>query len=175
MPYSYGKFKQEVKEKIISCISAESKILDVGAGSGCYVEMLYGKFSKIDALEIFPKYIEIFNLHTKYDKVIEGNILQFDFYGYDFLIMGDVLEHLSANDAQLLLSKVEDDGKSVLVAVPYLYEQGEEFGNVHETHLQPDLTPELMAERYPQLTLLYGDSNYGYYVNAQFYKGCNQQ
>lgn len=175
MPYSYGKFKQEVKEKIIANIPAESKILDVGAGSGCYGEMLYGKFSKIDALEIFPKYIEMFDLNKKYDKVIEGNILHFDFYGYDFLIMGDILEHLSTKDAQLILSKIDDDNKAVLVAVPYLFEQGEEYGNIHETHLQPDLTPEVMGERYPQLTLLYGDSNYGYYVNAQFNKGCNQQ
>jgi hypothetical protein len=55
-----------------------------------------------------------------------------------------------------------------MIAVPYLYEQGEEFGNIHETHLQPDLTPEIMLERYPDLKLIYGDENYGYYGNSKF-------
>jgi hypothetical protein len=37
--------------------------------------------------------------------------------------------------------------------------------NVHETHLQPDLTPEIFLERYPMMKLLVGDDKYGYYIN----------
>ena len=44
-------------------------------------------------------------------------------------------------------------------------EQGEHEGNVHETHLQPDLTPAVMETRYPELKLLYANQYYGYYVN----------
>ena len=168
MPYSYSKFKQEVKEKIIEHIDKKCHVLDVGAGSGCYGEMLKGHFQQIDALEIFPNYIEMFHLNTKYDNVIVGDITKFDFYEYDMLIMGDVLEHLSVSDAQAIIHEVERNMQAVLVAVPYMYEQGTEFNNVHETHLQPDLTPEVMASRYPELKLIYGDSNYGYYVNQYF-------
>jgi hypothetical protein len=52
-----------------------------------------------------------------------------------------------------------------MIAVPYLYEQGTWEGNVHETHYQPDLTPEIVASRYPELNLMVGDAIYGYYTN----------
>lgn len=175
MPYSYSKFKQEVKQAILANISSDSKILDVGAGSGTYGEMLKPHYSRVDAIEIFPSYLDMFNLHLKYDTVIQGDIRNFIFSEYDFIIMGDVLEHLTFEDATKVLEKIEEQWQSVLVAVPYMYEQGAEFGNVHETHLQPDLTPEVMLQRYPQLHLIYGDSNYGYYVNKGFNKGSNQQ
>lgn len=170
MPYSYSKYKAEVKEEILKNLPKTSHILDVGAGSGCYGEMFSGKFTKIDALEIFPNYIDMFDLHKKYDKVIIGDIREFDYSNYDFIIMGDVLEHLAKEDAQDIIDKINMNGQGVLVAVPYLYEQGTEFGNVHETHLQPDLTPQIMAERYPSLKLLFGDEQYGYYVNSHLYK-----
>lgn len=175
MPYSYGKFKNEVKNQIIENILPSSHILDVGAGSGCYGEMLFGKFARIDALEIFPNYIEMFQLHNKYNDVIIGDIVDFDFYDYDFLIMGDVLEHLSVSNAQNIVYHVEMNKQALLVAVPYMFQQGEEYGNIFETHLQPDLTPEVMAKRYPELKLLYGDENYGYYVNSLFCESCHQQ
>lgn len=46
-------------------------------------------------------------------------------------------------------------------------EQGEHEGNIHETHLQPDLTPKIMEDRYPELELLYGSEYYGYYINKK--------
>jgi hypothetical protein len=46
-------------------------------------------------------------------------------------------------------------------------EQSEYEGNTHEIHLQPDLTPENMLERYPDLELLYGNNFYGYYTNKK--------
>ena len=52
----------------------------------------------------------------------------------------------------------------MIVAVPYQYEQGEEYGNVYEIHKQDDLTPEIVKKRYPMLKLLYGNDEYGYYV-----------
>jgi hypothetical protein len=86
---------------------------------------------------------------------------------YDFYILGDVLEHLSVDDAQWLLSYLRLKGKKFLVAVPYQMEQGEHEGNKYETHLQPDLTPDVMKQRYPELELLYGNEFYGYYINKR--------
>jgi autotransporter strand-loop-strand O-heptosyltransferase len=55
-----------------------------------------------------------------------------------------------------------------MVAIPYTMEQdGEEYGNVYETHLQPDLTPDIMKQRYPQLVSLYTNQWYGYYVSEE--------
>jgi len=168
MPYSYGKFKNEIRDRIIDKFNPQTEILDVGAGSGVYSDLLWSTFRKIDALEIFPNYIQMFELEKRYRSVIQADINHFNFDGYELLIMGDILEHLTVEDAQKILSKIKSNNQGVMIAVPYLYEQGEEFGNIHETHLQPDLAPEVMLERYPELTLLYGDENYGYYGNHRF-------
>lgn len=174
MPYSYSKYKKEVQDLILQHIKPDEVILDVGAGSGSYAELLRPYYGLMDGIEIYPKYVEMFDLTTKYNNLIVGDILGYDFDVYDFLIMGDVLEHMSVEDAQFILNKIESNGQKVLVAVPYMFEQGEEYGNKHEVHLQPDLTPEIMAERYPHLKLVYGDSNYGYYVNQRFHQSSNQ-
>ena len=64
-----------------------------------------------------------------------------------------------------MINKITEKKIKCLVAVPYEMEQGELEGNVYETHLQPDLTPDIMLERYPNLKLLIGNERYGYYIN----------
>lgn len=165
MPYSYGLFKGEYAVHMRDNFPNDIRILDVGAGSGGYSELLRSTFPKMDGLEIFPPYVEMFNLHTKYENLIIGSILEFDFTDYDYIIMGDILEHLLVEEAKSVISKVQANKQCLMVAVPYLYEQGAEFNNVHETHKQPDLTHNLFLERYPMMTRLYGNHEYGYYIN----------
>lgn len=165
MPYSYGEFKTEVRNHIVDNFGEYTKILDVGAGSGTYGKLLNAHYKKIDALEIFPEYIQKFNLKDIYTQVHIGNIMDFDIIPYDYIIMGDILEHLTFHDATDILWRINAFKKKVLVAVPYQFEQGEEFGNIYETHHQPDLTVALMYQRYPSLRLLYGDNRYGYFIN----------
>ena len=148
-----------------SNIKITKKILDVGPGAGVYSDLLRNLGYQIDCLEIWEPYVNQFNLREKYGKVIIGDIRHFDFSGYDYIIMGDVFEHLAIEEATLLLEKINGANKQCLIAVPYNYEQGEYEGNVYETHLQPDLTPENMLQRYPSLNLIYGNHFYGYYIN----------
>lgn len=160
MPYSYGDYKNEVIQHIIEHTSEYSKILDVGPGAGTYGSSL--KHLDIEGLEIYPPYIEMFKLEEIYKKIHIGDIRNFDIEPFDYIILGDVLEHLTVEESHLVLEKMKD--KKVMVAVPYLFEQGEEMGNIYETHHQPDLTHELMIERYG-LNPLYRNERYGYYTN----------
>jgi predicted TPR repeat methyltransferase len=160
MPYSYGDYKNEVIHHITEHTSEYSKILDVGPGAGTYGSML--RNLDIEALEIHPPYIEMFKLEEIYKKVHIGDIRNFDIEPFDYIIMGDVLEHLTIEESKSFLAKVAN--KKVMVAVPYLFEQGEEMGNIYETHHQPELTHELMIERYG-LNPLYYNERYGYYTN----------
>lgn len=164
MPYSYDYFKIEVANHITKKIPQNSKILDVGAGSGKYGGLLRYNFH-IEALEIYEPYIEQFNLKDIYQNVHIGNILDFNIEKYDYIIMGDILEHLKVKDAHDLLIKIHFGGKKCLVAIPYKMEQGEVNGNVYETHLQPDLTHEIFLFRYPMMKELYRNNEYGYYIN----------
>ena len=160
MPYSYGDYKNEVIHHIIEHTSEYSKILDVGPGAGTYGSSL--KHLDIEGLEIYPPYIEMFKLEEIYKKIHIGDIRNFDIEPFDYIILGDVLEHLTQNEATQVLNRMWN--KKVMVAVPYLFEQGEEMGNIYETHHQPDLTHELMIERYG-LNPLYRNERYGYYTN----------
>ena len=170
MPNSYTFFKSEIRQWFIDNVPPGTRILDVGPGQGTYADLLEGLGYKMDAVEVYQPYIERFYLESKYDTVYNSNIMNFSFWAlYDFVILGDILEHLDKNSAQHLLHRIKENSLECMVAVPYMMEQdGEEYGNIHETHLQPDLSIENMSERYPDLELIYGNSFYGYYKMKDF-------
>lgn len=167
MPISFDFYKDVIRDWILYSIPRSSKILDIGPGIGTYSELVRSHGYKMDAVEIWQPYIDTYELNNKYDNVYNDDILNksAEFIDqYDFFILGDVLEHLTIEDAQKFIELLQSKNKKYLVAVPYCLEQGEYEGNVYETHLQPDLTPENMLERYPQLKFLCGNELYGYYI-----------
>ncbi len=99
MPVSFNFFKNEVGEWIESNIPTHKRVLDVGPGVGTYSDLIRHKGYQIDAVEIFRPYIEKYGLIDKYDNVYCDDILRFDISDYDFIILGDVLEHIPADKA----------------------------------------------------------------------------
>jgi autotransporter strand-loop-strand O-heptosyltransferase len=164
MPNSYHYFKQEIKEYFKENIPTTKKILDVGPGEGTYSKLLRDLGYKMDCVEIYEPYVSTYNLKDKYDNVIINNIINQNISDYDFIILGDVLEHISSEDAQTLIKKIVNQGKECLVSIPYLMPQDVLEENEYEKHLQEDLTPEVMKFRYPDLECLYSNSSYGYYI-----------
>jgi autotransporter strand-loop-strand O-heptosyltransferase len=167
MPESYSFFKTEVKQYFKNNVPTNKRILDVGPGIGTYSDLIREFGYKMDCIEIYEQYTTQFNLKDKYDNVIIGNIVDFDYSDYDYIIFGDVLEHITETNSKKLISDIVSKGKDCLVAIPYLMEQGEYHGNIYEAHLQPDLTPDVMNERFPELEVLYSNSYYGYFVNRK--------
>lgn len=163
MPYSFTYFKEEVRDWFLNNVPTSKRILDVGPGVGTYSDLLRSSGYRIDAVEIYEPYINKYGLREKYDNVYTGDITTFDISDYDFIILGDVLEHIPTDAAIELIRKITEK-KECLVAIPYEMEQGEHEGNIHETHHQPDLTHEVMGERYPELTCIYRNEYYGYYT-----------
>ena len=111
MPNSYNYFKQEVKEYFKDNVPNTKRILDVGPGEGTYSKLLRDLGYKMDCVEIHEPYTITYNLKDKYDNVFIGNILNQDITNYDFIILGDVLEHISTDDAQGLIKKIVNQGK----------------------------------------------------------------
>jgi hypothetical protein len=170
MPTSYPLYKDSVRNWFLQNVPLDTTILDIGAGCGTYSDLIRGYGYKMDAVEIWKPYIKQYGLKNKYGVVYNKNILAVDFVvldKYDFFILGDVLEHLTIEEGKYLMLFLKQHKKQYLVAVPYQMEQSEYEGNTHEIHLQPDLTPEIMLERYPDLELLYGNNFYGYYTNKK--------
>jgi len=167
MPYSYGFFKNEIIDFMSKYINNNNitKILDVGPGCGTYGKLMESKNILLDAVEIFEPNIDKFKLKYIYKNVYLSDIRDFDISNYEFLIIGDVLEHLSVDDAQILMNKINNLNIKCMIAVPYIAPQGICEDNDAEIHIQDDLTKELMNERYPSLKLIFGNEQYGYYIN----------
>ena len=165
MAYSFPYFKPEIKKWFKDNVPTTKRILDVGPGEGTYAILLKEMNYRIDAVEIWAPYINKYNLRDLYDNVYIGDILDFNFSDYDFIILGDVLEHIPKEKATNLINNIVDQGKECLVAVPYMMEQGIHNDNIYETHHQPDLTKDNMLERYPDLKLIYANQYYGYYTH----------
>lgn len=155
------------KDKALEWIKANFKegdtCLDVGACNGKWSELL-GGYLIMDACEAWSANVRKNNLAEKYRRVYITEIqnLRYDFY--DLIIFGDVIEHMTVKDAQEVICYALPRCKDLIVAVPYLYPQGERDGNPYEVHKQADLTPRVFEERYPGLEPIYMTPRYGYYT-----------
>ena len=78
---------------------------------------------------------------------------------YDLVIVGDVLEHLTIVQAQMLVTYLDNRKIPSIFSIPYNWPQSadsdEVLRNKYEFHKQDDLCREVIAARYPQLMFLF--------------------
>ena len=160
---SYNIGKSDVCKWIRKRYSPESAILDVGACDGKWRKLL--PEYTMDAVEIFDRYAR--NLKD-YRNVFIMDIFECQYDWYDLVIFGDVIEHMTIERAQTVLEYAKQHCDDMIVAVPFMYEQGIVDGNIWQMHIQDDLTPEKFDERYPGFEkLFYLGSDYCYYHLAK--------
>ena len=157
--------KREAVEWIARNFSKGSTCLDVGACDGKWGKLL-NDFLIMDTVEIYGPNITRHNLESIYRKVFNDDIRNFKFNRYDLIIFGDVLEHMHVEDAQKVLEYAWPRCRDLLVAVPYQWVNRSHYGNPWEVHIQDDLTPENVLERYPKLKPLFTFERYGYYTKG---------
>lgn len=138
MPTSACEGREWVYERIRD--TTTPWIIDAGAGEGTYSTL--ARHTRLDArwvaLEIHEPYVERFLLGQKYDDVLVTDVR---FWrpeledGYTILF-GDVLEHLSRDDAIDLLTFHAVRAENLMVSVPIVYApQHAVNGNPYETHV----------------------------------------
>ena len=142
------------------------RILDVGPSIGTYSKLIREYGYKIDCVEIYEPYITKYNLKELYDNVFVGDIINFDISNYDFIILGDVLEHIEEEQGIELIKKLYSKCDELVVAIPFNAPQGEWGGNIYETHLQPNLTHEDFLKKYEGFRPLEYRNDYGVYVKS---------
>lgn len=153
--------KEAVKKFLKNYLRPGMKICDMGAGKGIYRDILGDKY-EWTAVEIWPE--SIMHLKTFYNFVYGMNLIDFSYQqDYDLVIFGDVIEHLTVEDAQYAIQQAEAHSKAILISVPYCYEQGAIDGNEAEIHRQADLTPELFDQRYPGFETIFKTDYLAYY------------
>jgi 2-polyprenyl-3-methyl-5-hydroxy-6-metoxy-1,4-benzoquinol methylase len=163
MPGSMPEGKQFIKNFFGWYIGEEdsARVLDVGPGSGNYYDLLNNRgeyegypgaaLSNIEwtAVEIFPNYIDFFNLHSKYSSIIISDIYDVDWEElgwFDVVIFGDVLEHMEESRGREVIAKAVEHAGAVIISLPIVdYPQGSSYGNEHEAHIE-QYTPERMRK-----------------------------
>ena len=141
MAFSSGEGKGFFKDWIENFATPQGyeKFLDVGCGAGHYGKILRAAavpFAVVDAIEVFPEYIERHGLKEIYDDIMIRDIRQVydEVKPYDVIIMGDVLEHLTKEEAIAVVEGLKIKCCFIWVALPmkidrswsYGYEQLEE-------------------------------------------------
>lgn len=167
---SYEMGKAEAVSWIKLHYGEGASCLDVGACDGLWYDLL-GDYLKMDACEVWEPNVR--NLQGKYEHIIHDDIANVVYGHYDLIIFGDVLEHMPVRNAQRVLAYADEHCDDYIVALPFNYYQGAIYGNPYERHLQPDLTPDIVAERYPQLEPIWQDNGYAYY-HRRGANGCRQ-
>lgn len=145
-------------------IPAGGSCLDVGACDGVWGRHLRDHFATLDAVEAYEPNVDRHKLTELYDDVCVEDVRGLSYGYYNLVVFGDVLEHMSAEEARDVLDYAEERAKTIIVALPYRYKQGAIYGNPYEVHVQDDLTRENIKERYPELKELLTFPDYGYYV-----------
>lgn len=132
------------------------RMLDIGPGSGTYAK-LFPK-SEWTGIEIYDPYVEKYGLKNLYKNIIVDDIRSYAFpegERYDVAIAGDVLEHMTAEEAVAVLDKIKSVSDTVIVSIPIGHHpQGECEGNPHEAHIVDDWTDERVRE-------VFGDPTWG--------------
>lgn len=130
-------------------------ILDVGAGSGTYADLLMQNRyigAKIDAVEVWQPYIEEFRLNQKYRKVYDVDIRDFDRYNHDLVIFGDILEHMSLDDALKVWDTASKYCAHAVISIPIIhYHQGEINDNPYEVHVKDDWSHEEVLQMFSHI------------------------
>lgn len=160
---SYKKGKPEVKWYVVTHLPKGAECLDVGACDGEYANLL-GDYLTMDAVEVWEPNILGHHLKDKYRMVIADDIRNVEYIHYDLVIFGDIIEHLTVEDAQRVIEYAKQHSDMIIVAVPYQFKQDAMYGNPYERHIQDDLTEDIFMERYKGFTLQIPYANYGYFV-----------
>ena len=160
---SYKQGKPEMKFWLAQHLSNGSTVLDVGACDGVWSNIL-SEWYTMDAVEVWEPNVEKYHLMDKYRAVICSPIQDWKYEHYGLVLFGDVIEHMTVEDAQKVLTYAKEHSDMVIVAVPFLFKQDAIYGNPYERHIQDDLTHQLFLERYPDFTPIVLFPNYGYYV-----------
>ena len=130
-------------------------ILDVGAGSGTYADLLkdngYTR-ATIDAVEVWEPYVKEFNLNSKYRRVYQTDIRDFDQYHHDLVIFGDILEHMSIDDALNVWETASIYCAHAVISIPIIhYHQHAINGNPYEEHIKDDWSHQEVLDTFSRI------------------------
>lgn len=153
MPHSDPTLRPYVREIVRRLQPAT--VLDVGPGSGSYGRLVREEApgAEVCGVEIFAPYVEEFGLLEVYDRVDVADVRGLGTMEHDLVILGDVLEHMTAAEALAVWEVARRDSPAVVASIPTVHwPQGESHGNPHEEHVVDDWTVDKVLAHFPGIT-----------------------
>jgi 2-polyprenyl-3-methyl-5-hydroxy-6-metoxy-1,4-benzoquinol methylase len=151
MSYSLKSGKAETLAWFQTNQATIKTVVDIGPGSGTYIKLIREDARCcVDAtwigVEIWKPYIEEFNLGQRYTQVLNQDVRLVDWAALnpDVVIAGDVLEHMTKQDAIELVDQILAVSKTLIVSIPIRYMPQDEhaYANPHEAHIKDDWSHE---------------------------------
>ena len=118
-----------------------TRIIDIGPGEGTYARLMRNvlKVPYWTGVEVWYPNIEKFELSKFYDQLViaDGRWIDYSLFGNNNVaIFGDVLEHMTREEASETLYRCLGSCRAALVSLPIGYwPQGQVDGNTFETHI----------------------------------------
>lgn len=117
MPGSSNKGKSNIRDWFNN-LPIQS-VLDVGPGWGTYSKLFRKPEQLWHAVEINEPYVEKFQLNNLYNEIYIADIQTFiPTRCYDVIICGDVLEHMTNDEAVEVLDKLFNYADHIIVSLP---------------------------------------------------------
>jgi predicted TPR repeat methyltransferase len=150
MPFSLKTGKEQTLQWFKENESSINRVLDIGVGSGTYFKLIKENNVCLNSLwtgiEAWEPYVHKFNLNDMYDELIIDDIRRVnleELSQFDVAIAGDVLEHMTKEEAICLVDNVLKISKTLIISMPIVFmEQGAYEGNPFEIHVKPDWSHE---------------------------------
>ena len=159
MPTSskYGKLYTALMINKLAELVPINSILDVGVGEGTYFNILSPYFENIkwSGIEVWKPYILKYNLGSKYQILINQDVRQINFAegpSYDLTLFGDVIEHMTKQEAQTLIKAVIPKTHLIMISIPIIhFPQDVVEGNPFEQHIKDDWSHDEVLESFPNI------------------------
>ncbi len=134
-----------------------TRILDIGVGSGTYAKLLKNNNvctgAEFIGIEAWEPYIEQFGLTSLYNQIINQDVRQISWRelgNFDVSIAGDVLEHVTKEEAISIVDQVLEISKTLIISIPVVHMPQDAYeGNPFEIHVKPDWSHEEVLSTWP--------------------------
>ncbi|WP_259780244.1 methyltransferase domain-containing protein [Aestuariispira ectoiniformans] len=165
----FGKLYTTLLLKKLYDLGMIRRVMDVGVGSGTYHNLLAEHLPDADwiGVEVWEPYIERFDLRSLYGTLYNEDVrtLDFDEIGkLDLTLYGDILEHMTKEEAQAVMEKTLAASRLVLLSIPIVhYPQDEVEGNPYEVHVKDDWSHQEVCTSFPNVLTAFVHDHIGVY------------
>src|SRR5690606_6741351 len=167
MPFSSTSGKKYIKQ-VVEQLNPK-RILDIGAGCGTYSNLCRRPGQHWTGIEIWGPYIDKYGLSSLYDIIIEFDARKWlPLDRWDLAFAGDILEHMTREEAKNLLDKLRTIADTVIVSIPLgYYPQDTYDGNPYEKHVVDHWTDADVRQWLGEPTRSHIDNEIGVYIYSK--------